>query len=105
MDPQHRVQWIGLPPDATARVMRLDQRLKPLPRHHAVHLGQERLPPRHFALLPKTIVLGETALHPNAPPGGIESQSAPHRIEVIQSFLSASASWPLARVDWPPDQS
>src|SRR3954470_9711561 len=68
MDPQHRVQGIGLPPGATAWIVRLDQRLEPLPRHHAVHLGKERFPPCDFELLPETVVLGETALHPNAPP-------------------------------------
>jgi hypothetical protein len=33
------------------RVMRLDQRNQTLPRDHGIHLAQEPLPARHFALL------------------------------------------------------
>jgi hypothetical protein len=50
--PQHRFQRHRRAPALRPglRVMRFDQREQPGPRHHRVHLGQERLPPRHLLL-------------------------------------------------------
>jgi hypothetical protein len=68
VDPQHDAQRIGLPAVPRGGIVRLDQRLEPLPRHNAIHLSQKRFPPGDFPLLPETIILGETALHPIGSP-------------------------------------
>ena len=51
VDAQHLLHRLRLRAVTRFRVMRLDQRQKPRPRNHRVHLGQKSLAARDLALL------------------------------------------------------